>query len=203
MFVSDVFRARTKRKYVYNITAISNIPSIIQHGILCFDEAKKLQHTSVAINAVQERRDKVAIPHGLRLHRYANLYFDHHNLMLYLRQDRAEDICILTVSSSIMDTKGCVLSDRNAAAKLVKFYPASEGIDKIDFEKVFAKFWTHDNYYEGLNHKAIKCAEVLVPHSVPFDYILGAYVVSEAAAAKLRNAGFLKKIIVSPQVFYR
>lgn len=203
MFVSDVFQARTNRKYVYNITAISNIPSIIQHGVLCYDEAKKLQHTSVAMDTVQERRDQVMIPHGLRLHRYANFYFDYHNPMLYLRQNRAEEICVLAVDSSIMDTKGCVLSDRNAAAKLVKFYPAPEGIHKIDFEKVFAKYWTHDDFYESANHKAVKCAEVLVPHSVPFEYIIGAYVVSKSVAESLRNAGFSKKVVVEPKVFYK
>lgn len=65
MFVSEIFNKRTKRKYTYNITAIDNIPSIIKNGILCYDAAKKLPHSSIAINDVQARRDRVIIPNGI------------------------------------------------------------------------------------------------------------------------------------------
>ena len=203
MFVSDVFIERTGHKYVYNITAIDNIPSIIENGILCYDAVRKLPHRSIAIDAVQERRDRVTIPNGLRLHRYANLYFDYNNPMLYRRQDIAEKICILAVSASVLNDPNCILSDRNAAADLVKFYPASEGVDQIDFRKVFAQYWTHDDHYEQLNHKAIKCAEILIPHCVPYDYIIGAYVVNDLAAEALTDAGFEKRIVVNSKVFYQ
>lgn len=203
MFVSDVFENITGHKYVYNITAIENIPSIIENGILCYNAVRRLPHSSIAINTVQDRRDRVIIPNGLRLHRYANLYFDYNNPMLYKRKDIAEQICVLAVDASIMDHPDCIFSDRNAATDLVKFYPASEGVNEIDFEKVFAKYWTHDNHYEYLNHKAIKCAEILVPQCVPYDYIIGAYVVSASAKDALVDAGFDKQIFVRPKVFYR
>jgi len=69
MFVSDIFTNRTGHKYVYNITAIDNIPSIVENGILCYDAVRKLPHSSIAMNDVQARRDRVTIPNGLRLHR--------------------------------------------------------------------------------------------------------------------------------------
>lgn len=203
MFVSEIFNEQTGRKYVYNITAIDNIPSIIENGILCYDAVRKLPHSSIAINTVQARRDRVIIPNGLRLHRYANLYFDYNNPMLYKRKDIAEEICVLAVEASIMDNPDCILSDRNAAADLVKFYPASEGVNEIDFGKVFAKYWTHDNHYEYLNRKAIKCAEILIPHCVPYDYIVGAYVVNDSAAEALVNTGFDKQIAIRSKVFYQ
>ncbi len=203
MFVSEIFNKRTKRKYTYNITAIDNIPSIIKNGILCYDAVKKLPHSSIAINDVQARRDRVINPNGHRLHRYANLYFDYNNPMLYKRKDMAEEICVLVVDASIMDNQDCIFSDRNAAADLVKFYPASDGVNEIDFEKVFAKYWTHENHYEYLNHKAIKCAEILIPHCVPYDYIVEVYVVSTSAAETLAATGFDKRIIIRPSVFYQ
>ena len=203
MFVSDVFKDITGHKYVYNITAIENIPSIIENGILCYNAVRRLPHSSIAINTVQDRRDRVIIPNGLRLHRYANLYFDYNNPMLYKRKDIAEQICVLAVDASIMDHPDCIFSDRNAATDLVKFYPAAEGVNEIDFERVFAKYWTHDNHYEYLNHKAIKCADILVPHCVPYYYILGAYVVSPSAEEALADAGFDKQIVVRSRVFYR
>ena len=203
MFVSKVFKDITGHKYVYNITAIENITSIIKNGVLCYNAVRKLPHSSIAIRTVQDRRDRVMIPNGLHLHRYANLYFDYNNPMLYKRKDIAEQICILAVDASIMDDPDCIFSDRNAATDLVKFYPASRGVNEIDFEKVFAQYWTHDNYYEYLNHKAIKCAEILVPNDIPYDYIAGAYVVCHSAKKALVEAGFDKQIFVRPKVFYR
>jgi hypothetical protein len=203
MFVSDIFRNRTRHKCVYNITAIDNIPSIIENGILCYDAAKKLLHYSIALNAVQERRERVTIPNGLRLHCYANLYFDYNNPMLYKRKDMAEKICVLAVDTSILNNPSCIFSDRNAATDLVKFYPASEGVNQIDFEKVFAQYWNHDDPYEHLNHKAIKCAEILIPQCVSYEYIVGAYVVNNVAEQALLATGFDKRIVINPKVFYR
>jgi hypothetical protein len=123
--------------------------------------------------------------------------------MLYARKGQAEELCILAVSCSVLDINGCIVTDRNAATDLVKFYSPEEGIRQIDFEKVFSQYWTHTNPYEQSNHKAIKCAEVLVPYKVPYDEIKGAYVVSETAKQKLLETGFNRQILVKPQVFYK
>ena len=123
--------------------------------------------------------------------------------MLYKRQGQADDLCVLAISSSALDIDGCIVTDRNAATELVKFYSPEAGIDQIGFEKVFAKYWTHDDPYEQANHKAIKCAEVLVPYKIPFDLVKGAYVVSDEAKQKMIDAGFDRKTVVAPKVFYR
>ena len=200
---SEAFYQRTKKRYLYNITVIQNIPSIIEHGILCYDRASQLDHASIALDSVQQKREKVRVPHGMRLHQYANLYFTYHNPLLYKRQDQAEDLCILAISSEVLDYDGCIVTDRNAATSLVKFYSPEAGIEQIDFELVFAKFWTHPDLNEQNNHKAIKCAEVLIPRKVPYDQILNACVVSEEAKQKLINTGFDREITVKPSVFYR
>ena len=123
--------------------------------------------------------------------------------MLYKKKDQAEDLCILAISCSVLDTDGCIVTDRNAATDLVKFYSSIEGIRQIDFEKVFSKYWIHEDPYEQNNHKAIKCAEVLIPFKVPYNEIIGACVVSESAKQKLLKTGFDQKILVNPKVFYR
>ena len=71
--VADVYYARIGKSYLYNITAIENIPSIMRRGIICYDSARKLQHNSIAMNDVQARRALKGVPNGLRLHQYANL----------------------------------------------------------------------------------------------------------------------------------
>lgn len=73
------------------IMPIANLSSIMQYGILSYDRAAKLRHHSVAMQPVQERRDGKAVPQGLRLHQYANLYFDARNPMLFKRRHEAQD----------------------------------------------------------------------------------------------------------------
>lgn len=203
MNIADSFYRITQHRYLYNITSLDNIPSIIQRGILCFNSADNIHHTSIALSGVQLRRNNVQVPGGLKLHDYANLYFTYHNPMLYRRQDQADCLCILAVSAEVLDIDDCVVSDRNAAAELVRFYSAEEGIKKLDFEKIYAKYWTHENPFEQNNLKAIKCAEVLVPHHISYEYIVGACVVSDEVANILKASGFDRKISVNPQVFYR
>ena len=175
----------------------------MEHGILCYDLASKIPHISIALNDVQKRRNSVKIPNGMRLHQYANLYFTYHNPMLYKKQEQAEDLCILAISSEVLDYEGCIVTDRNAATSLVKFYSPAAGIEQIDFDLVYAKFWTHPDLNAQNNHKAIKCAEVLIPRKVPYEQILNACVVSEEAKQKLIKTGFDREITVKPSVFYR
>ena len=154
--VEDIYRAITRKRFLYNITALENISSIMQNGILCHDKARKIQHTSIAIESVQIRRANVRIPNGLRLHQYANLYFDYHNPMLSYLRTKNEDLCILALSASVLDIPDCIVTDRNAAVAITMFYPANEGIGKLDFEKILAQFWLHpDDELEERNHKAL------------------------------------------------
>jgi len=67
---------------LHYITAIANVPSILQHGILSHTLAAQLVHDSVAMPEIQERRKNRQIPGARTLHEYANLYFDAHNAML-------------------------------------------------------------------------------------------------------------------------
>ena len=90
VLASERYYELTTKKYVYNIMPIANIPSVLQHGIVCFDQMQKFQHSSIAMNDVQERRSRVEIPNGCSLHQYANLYFSFHNPMLYKRQGLAD-----------------------------------------------------------------------------------------------------------------
>ena len=196
-------KSNGKSKYFYNIMPIENIPSVIENGILSYNNAKLYKHTSVALEGVQNRRERVKIPNGGYLHSYANLYFTYHNPMLYKRKDEADSICILAVSPRVLNIEGCILSDQNASTDLVKFYTPEDGLENIDFNMVFAQNWTDTNPYTNRLKKATKCAEILIPNCVPYDYILGAYVVSEESADSLRQTGFDKKIVVNSKVFYR
>ena len=115
----------------------------------------------------------------------------------------AEELCVLAIDTKVLDIEGCIVTDQNAASLTVRFYDACKGIEVIDFEKVFADNWVHENTYETALHRKIKCAEILVPNSVPYDYIAGACVLDEKSKERLEDSGFDKDIIVKADTFFR
>lgn len=129
---SELYTEITNQTGLFNIQAIDNIPSIMRHGLLSNEKASKIKHTSIAMQEVQERRDTVLIPNGMALHKYANVYFDPKNPMLYKRKDENKNICILKFDRSILDFKGVVVSDRNASSTYASFYPPETGLREID-----------------------------------------------------------------------
>ena len=98
------------------IMPIANVSSVMKHGILSYEQAAKLMHHSVALQQVQDRRDKKQVPGGLKLHQYANLYFHARNPMLFKRKDQAADLCVLRISTDVLKLDGVVISDSNAAS---------------------------------------------------------------------------------------
>ena len=202
MDAAKLYRQITGKQAVYSIMPIDNIPSILKYGIMCFDDVQKIQHQSIALSEVQERRDKIVLANGVRLHQYANLYFSYWNPMLYKRRNQANTICILAISLEVLNLEGCAVSDRNAASPLANFYSPIEGIKILNFNIIHAKSWFSNDLYEHKNNKRIKCAEVLVPRNIPESYIIGAYVVDEEAKMLLLSKGFYKDIYVRPQVFF-
>ena len=202
MKASDIFREKTRQTGLYNIQVIENVPSIMREGLLSNERACRIRHRSIAMNEVQERRDNIKVPNGLRLHQYANVYFDPRNPMLSARRDQNEELCILKIDCCILDFDGVIVSDRNASSEYAGLYPPREGLESIDFHMVYAKYWTDDDYYVYLKKKSIKCAEVLVPHKIPYELIMCAAVVNRAAKGRLEKIGFDKAIYIAPNIFF-
>lgn len=183
------------------IMPIANIASVMQHGILSHERATRLRHHSVAMQAMQDRRDVKTVPGGLKLHQYANLYFHARNPMLSVR--RHEEVCVLRVSTQVLMLAGTVITDQNAASDYVRFCAPGQW-RLLDFDDIFARDWTHpDDRIREWRHKSRKCAEVLVPHQVPPRMIAGALVADESARSMLSRTGFGLPTIVDPDFFFR
>ena len=182
----------------HNITPIDNIPSIIKHGLLCHDLAKKYSHKDISLNEVQERRGK-RVPGGLALHKYVNLYFHARNPMLRRRLN--ENICILRIDKCVANLDNVVFSDRNAASDYTSF-KSRANVHTFEFDKIFAKDWRSPNKITYYSNKSKKCAEVLVPNKIDPSYIIGAYVKNKQDKEELIDKGFDKEIIVSKEMFF-
>lgn len=184
------------------IMPIANIGSVMTHGILSYERTAKLPHRSVALQPVQEKRDQISVPRGLKLHQYANLYFHARNPMMYKRKGEATQLCVLRVSTAVLREPGAVITDCNAASGYVRFLAPSQWAS-LNFDDIFAMDWTHPNdrtrYYQ---HRSRKCAEILLPHCVKVGFLTGAYVVNANGEARLRQANFGFPIAIQPVLFF-
>ena len=188
---------------LYFIAPIDNVSSILGHGILCHKLAERINHHSVAMQEIQERRENKKIPGARRLHEYANLYLDAHNPMLSKCRSRNDEICILQVDTNILDLPGVIIADQNAASKLVRFSPVAEGLERIDRDRLFARYWTHpQDYFDEKRHKSEKCAEVLVPNRVAVQFIIGAYVANETALSRFQQLNLALPVCIKRDIFF-
>ncbi len=188
---------------LYYISPIGNVPSILERGILSNKLAAALPHMSVAMEAVQARRTNKRIPGAGHLHYYANLYFDAHNPMLSKRRERNDTICVLRINADVLDLPGVIVADRNASTDYVRFYAVAEGIESLDKNKLFARYWTNSqDENERRAHKRLKCAEVLVPNKVEPNYVLGGYVANEKALASFTGLDTQLTVCIRNDIFF-
>ncbi len=188
---------------LHYITAIANLPSIMEHGILSHTLADQLGHDSVAMPEIQERRRNKQIPGAGLLHEYANLYFDAHNPMLSRCRGRNNEICVLRINPTVLDRPGVIIANRNAASDWASFWPVADGLTVISQERVFARYWTHPNdMYEEMSHKSEKCAEVLVPNRVDTQFIVGAYVANQTALVEFQRLNSQLPVRIRGDMFF-
>lgn len=189
---------------LHYITPISNLPSILANGVLSHTEAAKLDHASIAKQEVQDIRARKVVPGGMKLHDYANLYICARNPMLYKRLGQRRTIVVLRIDQAVLDIAGAVVTDMNAASEnYVRFAAAPGGLVMVDREMVFAEDWRHPGdsgaYYR---HKAVKCAELLVPTRVTPNFILGGYVCGDVARAAVDGLGLGLPLAIDAHFFF-
>ncbi len=197
---------RYELQELHYITAIENTASILQDGILSHKRSKGVVHRSLSKQLVQERRRQVIIPGGRPLHEYANLYVSARNptLRKMIGNVGHEEVCVLKVSTDVLDLQGVVITDQNAAALQYCRYAASpEGLSIVDRDMVFAESWIHDHPAATHRHKSVKCAEVLVPDRVHPSLILGAYVSCDETKDRLQSTVTGLQIEINRHLFFR
>jgi hypothetical protein len=192
---------RDEVKELHYIASFSNLGSILMHGILSHERAARLPHRSVASEEVQDIRRRKSVPGGQKLHRYANLYFHAHNPMMSRIRDQT-DLIVIRVSPNVLDIPETVLTDGNAATGSTRFYPSPEGLQHLNSELIFAKYWTDPNTWVYLEKKRYRNAEVLVPGMVASNYIEGCYVDTPAKYRACLTLENLPAVSVRREMFF-
>jgi hypothetical protein len=194
---------REELEELHYITPIENVASILSQGIVSHRLAGRIPHRSVAMEEIQDRRSKVEVPSGRKLHEYANLYFYARNPMLYKRQGQHTTLCVLRVMPLVLDLPGVVIADQNAASDYARFRPSPTGLAAIERDRVFCEYWTHpDDPIEEWRHKSAMCAEVLVPNRVAPDLVTGAYVSCRHAHEHLKAVAPNLEVIIRAHLFF-
>jgi len=188
---------------LHYITPIANVPSILRLGILSHNRARRVSHESVAMEQIQDRRAKVTVPGGRKLHEYVNLYICARNPMMYKRQAQHQGLCVLRIKPNVIDLPGVVVTDGNASGDYVRFAAAPDGLSIVDREATFAEYWTDADQIIEWRKKAAKCAEVLVPDKMKPEYIMGAYVSCQESVHKIQALNASISVSTNSHLFFR
>lgn len=194
---------RSELTELHYITPIANVASIMHLGILSHNRAERVQHQSVAMNEIQDRRARVTVPGGRKLHEYVNLYICARNPMMYKRQAQYKELCVLRISPGVLDLTGVVVCDRNASSEYAIFKAAPDGLGIVNSDWTFAEYWTDPDQIIEWKKKAAKCAEVLVPDKVKTEYITGAYVACQEALAAFQAQNMGISVVINSHLFFR
>lgn len=175
---------RSRVTQLHYITPIANLASIVARGILSHHRAAHVGHESIADESVQDKRVGKHVPGGLLLHDYVNLFFDARNSMMYRRLDHKMSIAVLRVHPAVLDIQATVVTDGNAASPSTIFAPSPGGLAALNEDRIYAHSWDHSDPWIKKELKRQRSAEVLVPNTVPPEYLLGCYVYSSEVTAK-------------------
>ena len=187
---------------LHYISPIANVPSILKHGILSHRLAEKLQHDSIAMEEIQDRRRSKQVPGGKPLHDYVNLYFHAHNPMLSRVRDRNNLVCVLTVSPGVLKMPGVVISDQNAASSWARFHTSLDGLASVNKDIIQARYWNHPDQIQQWRQASAKCAEVLIPDKVESTYVREAYVASDVALKAFQGLAVPLKARIVAGLFF-
>jgi hypothetical protein len=197
-----------KDKCIFHLTHISNIPSILVHGIACKNAtiSRKIKHFNVAHENIQDVRAHKMLPNtNYTLHDCVPMFFGARPPMLRAVMGKGvsqEEMVYALVDWDIIGKDDVWFTDGNARSETTTFYHDPDDLIYIDLEAAAAVWW----HNEGDNFRRKKQAEVLQLNRVDIDDILGFVVYNKKAKEKLNtlltSQGISKKVFVVPEYYY-
>ena len=197
---------REDLKELHYIADIRNVGSILSKGILCKNQADKTQHSSFALESVQDVRARKKLPNSLSIHDHAVLYLWARNTTLFRivaeKRIPLDSLCVLRVRPEVLDLEGAFLSDRNATCTFVRFGTVEEILPNLNYDRIRATFWNHADPIERQRHAEEMCAELLVPTAIPASFIGGACVPNASARTSFAEVAPDLPLHVSKDFFF-
>jgi hypothetical protein len=185
--------------YIYHITHIRNLPSILARGgLLACGDLRRLDvgYTDIAHQHIQDRRAAKRVlrgPGGV-LHDYVPFYFAPRSPMLFaISKGRVEGydegqepvIYLVTTTQHIqMLALPFVFTDGHGTMDVTKYFDHLDDLGRVDWNIMRARYW-HDTD-EHLDRKRRRQAEFLIHRAVPWGAILCLGVMSAPMQAQVQ-----------------
>lgn len=187
-------------RYLYYIVHKDNIASVLASGaLLCRSRALAagIPYDISNLEVNQRRSGKIDSIQRRPLHDYVNLYFRARNPMLYARRQLQSDLVVLCVDRRLLKEPGVVFTDGNAASSATRFFYNLGDLKELDWDCLEADYW--NDFDDG---KRTRCAEVLVPGSVPLSRVERAVVSNEPLRDELTSLRWPTRVDVRPEGFF-
>lgn len=146
-------------EYIYHMTHISNLNSILKYGL--FSHSNSYKKYDISDNEVNDRRSRREPLYGKPIHEYVPFYFNPKNAMLYRRKNIQNDIVILKVKRDLIVQKDSLFTDGNAASNGTKFLKDIAKLDSLAWDCI-----NDTNWCSHVDGRRTRMAEVLVPNFV-------------------------------------
>ncbi len=151
--------------YLYHITHIKNLNSILSDGINPNNEVSnfyKIRNTFVSY-----RRYKLDPLFKKRIDSYIPFYFNPKNPMLYVNREIQNDLAILGVNRDLILKEDILFTDGNASSSSTRFYNNIVNLNLLNWNCINGEYWHLEK-----DCKRIKMAEILIPRKVNVQSIL-------------------------------
>lgn len=179
--------------WIYHITAIDNLPGILEAGQIFATNNRPGNHANIANRDIQDRRAAKAVtlpPNGV-LHDYVPFYFAPRSPMLCANHNRSfigakpqDEIVHLVTTAQHIHRQGLpyVFYDQHAITAIAACYNDIKYLDKIDWELFFepplldcySKYWQYkddSNHPKWAKRPEIRQAEFLIHQSLNWQHI--------------------------------
>ena len=187
-------------RYLYYITHVDNVPSIVGKGLLSHTEIERrgVEFTPIYDESIVSRRKDKSTPEGKSLWDYANLYFQPRNPMMYrvIHEKKKESLAVVAIRRAVMKTSGVIITDGNAANAPTQFSDLAGGMKVLsaNWKTIQNDWWSKD---DGSKRRIM--AECLVPEQVRPEYIEAVYVPDPETKQRLDRKLDNKKVSVIPE----
>ncbi len=203
-----------KKKYLYRMIHIDNIPHVLQYGITHRNSPNTNQNfIPIGDNSLINTRNQKTLNNGNILGEYIPFYFGTRMPMLYVIQRGhngvkatfPQDIiyCVTSIHQIIDSRIRFVFTDGHAINSFSKQFSSTDiqNIETIlDFDTIRTDNWNDEN---DLDKKRRMEAEFLLEKDLPTNYILGYICYNNEARSKLIGFGIEEDaIVVKPNCYF-
>lgn len=205
--------------YLYHLTSVENLPSIIQSGGLKSKNGllgEGTTYQNIAYAHIQDRRANRIVPcaAGGCLHDYVPFYFGSRAPMLYAinkgsvegYDDGQEPLLHLVTKVELIQDEGLdfAFTDRHAVLTYANFYDDVGSLSEVDHGLMRQRYWFDTD--QDPQRKERRQAEFLVYDFLPFGLIGAIVVINEAMREQverhLDTLDTVPSVIVNRNYYY-